>query len=127
MKIREFFEVDSIIETSTENVAAHPGSGAFSVEFHNVGFQYPNSGFRIHNMNLHIKAGEKIAIVGRNGVGKSTLVKLLMRFYDVEEGRISIDGKDIRTFDVAEFRGRVGAAFQNSNIYAMTFEENMSL
>ena len=127
VKIREFFEVDSIIEASTVNDTAHPGSGAFSVEFHNVGFQYPNSGFRIHNMNLHIKAGEKIAIVGRNGVGKSTLVKLLMRFYDVEEGRISIDGKDIRTFDVAEFRGRVGAAFQNSNIYAMTFEENMSL
>ena len=127
VKIREFFEVDSIIEASTVNDTAHPGSGAFSVEFHNVGFQYPNSGFRIHNMNLHIKAGEKIAIVGRNGVGKSTLVKLLMRFYDVEEGRISIDGKDIRTFDVAEFRGRVGAAFQNSNIYAMTFEENLSL
>lgn len=127
VKIREFFEVDSIIEASTVNDTAHPGSGAFSVEFHNVGFQYPNSGFRIHNMNLHIKAGEKIAIVGRNGVGKSTLVKLLMRFYDVDEGRISIDGKDIRTFDVEEYRGRVGAAFQNSNIYAMTFEENMSL
>lgn len=127
VKIREFFEVDSIIEASTVNDTAHPGSGAFSVEFHNVGFQYPNSGFRIHNMNLHIKAGEKIAIVGRNGVGKSTLVKLLMRFYDVDEGRISIDGKDIRTFDVDEYRGRVGAAFQNSNIYAMTFEENMSL
>lgn len=126
-KIREFFSVISKIETNESSQNTKPTSGAFSVEFKNAFFTYPNSDFKINNFNLYINPGEKVAIVGRNGVGKSTLVKLLMRFYDVDNGSIRINGIDIKSYDVNELRSRIGAAFQNSNIYAMSFSDNIGL
>lgn len=79
-KIRSFFEVESRIEQESATQQPVP-AGAFSVEFQYVQFRYENSDFRIPDLNLSIKSGERIAIVGENGVGNSTMVKLLMRFY----------------------------------------------
>lgn len=78
-------------------------------------------------MNISIKPGDKIAIVGENGAGKSTFVKLLLRLYDVSNGEILIDGKPVKEYDVHALRRKIGVAFQNPNIYAMTFTENISL
>ena len=126
-KIRDFYAIESTIETDTGTDKAEPEPGAFSVDFKNTDFSYKNSDFHINDFNVHIGAGEKIAIVGKNGVGKSTLVKLLMRFYDVDGGSIEINGKNIREYDIEKLRKRIGVAFQNSNYYAMSFAENIGL
>ncbi len=125
--IREFFEFPSEIETDTKQGEAAPEGSNFSVEFKNVGFSYENSKFALSGLNLSIKPGEKLAIVGENGAGKSTFVKLLLRLYDVAEGEIRINGRPIQAYDVHALRERIGIAFQNTNIYAMSFEDNIAL
>lgn len=126
-KIRAFFALKSQIETEEGTEKATPASGKFSVELRNVGFSYANSGFSLSGLTLSIKPGEKVAIVGENGVGKSTFLKLLLRLYDVSQGEIRIDGRPIRSYDVHALRQRIGVAFQNTNVYAMSFADNISL
>ena len=125
-RIRAFFDIKSDIETDFTQKCIAP-EGFYTVEFQNVEFQYKNSEFHIADFNLKIKSGEKIAIVGENGVGKSTLVKLLMRFYDVDNGAILINGENIRNYDIAGLRRKIGVAFQNPNVYAVSLEENICL
>lgn len=125
-KIRSFFDIQSSIETEDNKNMDFP-KGNLSLEFCNVCFKYENSDFSLNNFNLKISPGEKIAIVGENGVGKSTLVKLLLRLYDLNEGTILINGKDIREFDVNDIRKNIGVSFQNSNIYALSLKENLQL
>ncbi len=126
-KIRAFFEIQSEIETDKSSCGAVPEESPFSVELQNVDFSYEESDFALSGLNISIKPGEKIAIVGENGAGKSTFVKLLLRLYDVTKGEILINGKSIREFDVHALRQRIGVAFQNTNIYAMSFSDNVSL
>ncbi|MCD7752370.1 MAG: ABC transporter ATP-binding protein/permease [Lachnospiraceae bacterium] len=126
-KIRAFFDLKSQIETGSEAKGFVPERGSFSVELKNVGFSYENSDFSLSGLNLVIRPGEKIAVVGENGAGKSTFVKLLLRLCDVREGEISINGRPIREYDVHSLRGQIGVAFQNTNIYAMSLLENISL
>ncbi|MBQ9342475.1 MAG: ABC transporter ATP-binding protein, partial [Lachnospiraceae bacterium] len=126
-RIREFFEYESTIESGCEGRNETPSTDSFSVEFKNVGFSYENSDFSMSDLNLSIKSGEKIAIVGENGAGKSTFLKLLLRLYDVNEGTIFIDGKPINEYDVHKIRNRVGIAFQDTNVYAMSLAENIAL
>ena len=125
-RIRAFFDVKSDIETDVEHKLPVP-SGAYAVSFQNVCFSYANALFAIKDFNLHIKPGEKIAIVGENGAGKSTLVKLLLRFYNTTSGRISINGTDIKDYNITELRGKIGVAFQNVNVYAISLAKNMML
>lgn len=125
-RIRAFFDIPSSIEADMGQKSLPP-EGPYEVEFRNIRFRYPHSGFQITDFSLKIDAGEKIAIVGENGVGKSTLVKLLMRFYDPEDGGIYINGKNIRGYDIHRLRRKIGVAFQNSNVYAMSFAENICL
>ena len=125
-RIRSFFAIESSIEVdSVEKLTI--SDGLFSVEFKDVCFQYENTEFAFENFNFSINAGEKVAIVGENGVGKSTIVKLLLRFYDISSGAILINGIDIREYDVNILRRRIGVAFQQSNIYALPFERNIDL
>lgn len=126
-KIKAFFEIHSEIETDQKNLGSVPDSGNFSVELRNVGFSYENSDFFLSGLSFSISPGEKIAIVGENGAGKSTFVKLLLRLYDVTEGEIYINGKSIREYDIHALRKRIGVAFQNTNIYAMSFARNISM
>ena len=126
-KIKAFFTIQSEIETNDEYAGSAPDRGNFSVELRNAGFSYENSEFSLSGLNLAVRPGEKIAIVGENGAGKSTFVKLLLRLYDVTEGEIYINGKSIREYDVQLLRQRIGVAFQNTNIYAMSFADNISL
>lgn len=125
-KICAFFDIKSEIEIDTQKKLV-PSNKVFSVELRNVGFAYENSGFALSNMNILIKPGQKLAVVGENGAGKSTFIKLLLRLYDVSNGEIFINGKPIKEYDVHALRRKIGIAFQNPNIYAMTFSENISL
>ncbi len=125
-EIHTFFDIKSEIEIDTQKKLV-PYNEVFSVELRNVGFAYENSSFALSNMNISIKPGEKLAIVGENGAGKSTFIKLLLRLYDVSNGEIIINGKPIKEYDVHALRRKIGIAFQNPNIYAMTFSENISL
>ncbi len=125
-RIRGFFDVKSSIETDIDDKLPL-SDGPYAVTFQNVSFSYPNSHFAINNLNLEIKSGEKIAIVGENGAGKSTLVKLLLRFYDPSSGLIRINGIDIKNYKLSDLRGKIGVAFQNVNIYALSLAENIML
>jgi ATP-binding cassette, subfamily B, bacterial len=96
------------------------------IEFRGVGFRYPESGaWALRDVDLHIRAGEKIALVGHNGAGKTTLIKLLSRLYDPTEGAILIDGIDIRALDPLELRKRVGVIFQDFVRYHLPARENI--
>jgi len=98
------------------------------VRFDEVSFNYPGSDERaLDGVSFEIRPGETVAVVGRNGAGKSTLIKLLCRLYDPTEGRILLDGVDIREFDPEELRGRMSAMFQDYVTYQGTAAENIGL
>ena len=125
-KIKAFFDTKSEIEIETQEKQIPP-QGFYSIEFKDVFFRYENSEFSISDFNLEINSGEKIAIVGENGAGKTTLVKLLLRLYDVSSGSINVNGINIKEYKVNDLRKKIGVAFQNSNIYAFSFAENIEL
>lgn len=96
------------------------------IEFRNVSFKYPNrDGFALRNVSLTIRPGQKLALVGANGAGKTTFVKLLTRLYDPTEGVILLDGVDLRDYDVEDLRQRVGVIFQDFVKYLATARENI--
>ncbi|MDQ3995953.1 MAG: ABC transporter ATP-binding protein/permease [Gemmatimonadota bacterium] len=96
--------------------------------FVNVGFQYPASErWAVRGVNLHIAPGERVALVGENGAGKTTLAKLLARLYDPTEGRILLDGVDVREYDLASLRRAIGVIFQDFVRYDMRFDENVGV
>ncbi|MEE6261321.1 ABC transporter ATP-binding protein [Plantactinospora sonchi] len=98
------------------------------IEVRDVWFRYSTRHeWALRGVDLHIPHGQALALVGRNGAGKSTLVKLLCRLYDPTRGAILWDGVDIREFDVAELRVRIGAVFQDYMEYDMTAAENIAL
>ena len=99
----------------------------FSVEFVNVSFQYPGSDtYVIKNLNLKFVIGEKMAIVGRNGSGKTTFVKLLCRLYDVTEGCIKVNGIDIRKYNYEEYCKLFSVVFQDFQMFAFPVGENVA-
>ena len=124
-KVQRFFDTDSTIEASTDGEKAP--DGPFSVRFDHVSYRYGGSDeFAIRDLSLAIAPGEKIAIVGENGTGKTTLTKLLLRLYDADGGTVQINGRPIADYDVSTLRGRIGIAFQQSRLYALSVRENMT-
>lgn len=124
-KVQRFFDTDSTIEASTDGEKA--SDGPFSVRFDHVSYRYGGSDeFAIRDLSLAIAPGEKIAIVGENGAGKTTLTKLLLRLYDADGGTVQINGRPIADYDVSTLRGRIGIAFQQSRLYALSVRENMT-
>lgn len=108
--------------------APFPRAITDGVRFENVTFTYPGSERpALQNFDLHIPAGKIVGIVGENGAGKSTFIKLLCRFYDPDTGRITVDGQDIRTFDQAELRRHIAVMFQFPTKYQATATENIAL
>ncbi|MBD2778276.1 ABC transporter ATP-binding protein [Iningainema tapete] len=98
------------------------------IRFENVTFTYPgNSQPALKNISLHLKPGEKLAIVGENGSGKTTLIKLLTRLYTPDSGRILLDGLDLQEWDVDVLRQRIGVIFQNFVRYQFTVGENIGV
>jgi ATP-binding cassette, subfamily B, bacterial len=96
--------------------------------FENVGFRYPESDhWAVRHLNLTHEVGSVLAFVGENGAGKTTIVKLLARLYDPTEGRILLDGHDLREYDLAELRRHVGVIFQDFGRYHFTAAENIGV
>jgi ATP-binding cassette subfamily B protein len=96
--------------------------------FENVGFKYLNAEhWALQNVSFTLKAGEKLALVGENGAGKTTLVKLLARLYDPTEGRILLDGRDLREYSAAELRAEMGVIFQDFVRYQMDAGTNIAV
>ena len=98
------------------------------IVFENVRFTYPgNDSPVLEDVSFTLKPGESTALVGQNGAGKTTIIKLLLRFYDPTGGRILLDGVDLRDYDLADLRRTMGAIFQDFVQYELTAEENIGL
>ncbi len=98
------------------------------IEFRNVSFTYPGqSGYALRNINITLAHGKKLSVVGENGAGKTTFVKLLCRIYDPDEGAIFLDGVDIRDVDYEQYMSLFSAVFQDYKLYALSLKDNVAL
>jgi ATP-binding cassette subfamily B protein len=113
---------------SPANPIPLPAKIQSGLTFENVGFKYPNSEkWAIRHVSFHLQIGEKLALVGENGAGKTTLVKLLSRLYEPDEGRILLDGQDLKAYDVVEYQRRIGVIFQDFIHYQLSAAENIAV
>lgn len=123
----DFYEIQPSI-ISKPNSIPFPEKVQQGFTFENVGFKYQDSHkWAIRNLSFELKAGEKLALVGENGAGKTTLVKLLARLYEPTEGRILIDGVDIRDYNLDSLRSNIGIIFQDYIRWQMTAGENIAV
>ncbi len=122
-RINEFLNVDPTIK----NPIINPVSLKGDIEFKKVDFVYPDSGIRaINDLTFTLKAGQKMAIIGKTGSGKTTIADLLLRMYDVTDGQILIDGKDVRAHDLANLRKKIGYVPQDLFLFSDTIAGNVA-
>ncbi len=126
--IERFFEIlDTPIDIQDRPgaVALKPGPG--EIEFKNVSFEYPDDHNKVlRNVSLHIRAGERLALVGASGGGKTTLCNLIPRFYEVTDGVITVDGQDINAVTLESLRGAIGIVQQDVYLFSGTVAENIA-
>ena len=122
-RVFEFLEQPEEIETAKGEIDTSKIKG--NVEFKHVNFGYDEDKTIINDFSANIKEGQKIAIVGPTGAGKTTMVKLLMRFYDVNSGEINIDGHNIKDFKRGELRKMFGMVLQDTWLFGGTVKENI--
>ncbi|MDE5937560.1 MAG: ABC transporter ATP-binding protein/permease [Lachnospiraceae bacterium] len=120
---RHFLEYEPVIPEDQEGLM--PELPLRTVEFEHVSFGYKEDGYVLKDIHFKIEGSQSVALAGYNGAGKSTLMKLLMRLYDPDEGRILVNGIDIREYQVKAYRDLFATAFQNGRIFADTVEENV--
>jgi ATP-binding cassette subfamily B protein len=121
--IRKFLEYQPKIPEDYDGIIPDPDIS--TIEFRNVSFGYDEGKPIIRNLSFTIKGNSKVALVGHNGAGKSTIIKLLFRFYDPTEGAIYLNGRDIKEYNLQAYRKLFTAAFQDYKIFAMTVKENV--
>ena len=123
----DFFDMSPSIRNRPDAIPV-PRPIRQGFEFQDVGFRYPGSErWAVRHLTFTLRPGERVALVGENGAGKTTLTKLLARLYDVSEGRILLDGVDLRDYDVADVRRAIGVIFQDFVRYDMRFDENIGV
>ncbi len=122
-RILEVMDTEPIIQNGTETCNSAP----IAIEFHNVSFQYPGTTGEpvLHDINLSIHQGETISIIGATGAGKSSLVNLIPRFYDTTTGTIMVDEKNVRDYDLASLRKKIGFVMQKSELFSDTIANNI--
>ena len=118
-KVKTFLETETKIKSGTAELDEFK-----SLEFKNVSFKYKDE-YVLNNVSFKISKGERIAFVGYNGAGKTTTTKLIMRLYDVTDGKILINGIDIKDYDIVSLRSKLGAVFQDYKVFAATIAENV--
>jgi ATP-binding cassette subfamily B protein len=122
-----FFDMQPTIH-SAANARSVPRPIRQGFVFEDVGFKYPGSErWAVRHLSFALLPGERVALVGENGAGKTTLTKLLARLYDPSEGRVLLDGIDLREYDVADVRRAIGVIFQDFVRYDMRFDENVGV
>ena len=121
----EFLDHEVSETTGTQTQGPNPQDG---IRFEGVSFYYPESARpALNNVNLHIKAGESLAIVGENGSGKTTLIKLLTRLYTPTHGRILLEGLDLQEWDIEALRYKIGVIFQDFSRYQLKVGDNIGI
>ncbi len=122
-----FFEIQPEI-VPPPNPRPFPVPIKIGFSFENVGFRYPGAAhWAVRGLNFELRTGETLALVGENGAGKTTLVKLLARLYDPDEGRILLDGHDLREYDLFALRANIGVIFQDFVRYYFTAADNIAV
>jgi ATP-binding cassette subfamily B protein len=122
-----FFEMKPTIK-SKPNALPAPRPIMRGVEFRNVSFSYPGNSRRVlDHINFQLHTGERLALIGENGQGKTTIVKLVTRLYDPTEGQILLDGIDLREYDLEDLHREIGVIFQDFMRYEMTARENIAV
>ena len=122
-----FFEMKPSVESKVNGLPA-PRPVTRGFEFRNVSFKYPGADRRVlSNFNFTLEPGERVALIGENGQGKTTVVKLITRLYDPTEGQILLDGIDLREYDLADLHSEIGVIFQDFMRYEMTARENIAV
>lgn len=123
-RINEVLETPDIICDGNLDVTTLKETG--TIEFKNVDFAYPNASASVlENINLKIEKGETVAIVGATGSGKTTLVNLITRFYDVTKGEILVDGENIKNYKLVDLRNKIAIVLQKAELFAGTIKENI--
>jgi ATP-binding cassette subfamily B protein len=112
----------------TPQLAASSPSAELGIRFEGVGFRYPGKdAWALRGLDLFVPKGQSLALVGHNGAGKTTFIKLLTKLYTPTEGRILLDGKDLRDWDDGALRARIGVVFQDFNQYQLAARDNVGL
>jgi len=123
----DFFNISPTIKSAADPVG-FPTKLSDGFRFDNVSFKYPNSEkWAIRNLSFHLRPGEKLALVGENGAGKTTLVKLLARLYEPSEGRVLLEGRDLREYDLKKLRDNIGIIFQDYMRFQLKAGENIAV
>lgn len=129
---REVDDYRSFLDFDKEDVVKKgeklPQFSKYTFTFENVYFRYPKAeNYALRNLNLTIHAGERLAVVGLNGAGKTTMIKLLLRLYEPTSGRILLNGVDIRTYEKESYYATFAPVFQQVELFAFPMEENVSM
>lgn len=125
-RIQKVFDVESSLEQTNSSAKEPSDEEDLAVWFDHVSLTYKNAGAEaLTDINFKVKKGQTIGIIGGTGSGKSSVVNLIPRFYDVTKGRILVDGKDVREYDLEEIRGKIGMVMQKAVLFQGTIRENM--
>lgn len=122
--VRYFLDFDVAMKEDANAPEAHGGD----IELKNVSFRYTGAEQdTLHDISMHIRAGEHVALVGLNGSGKTTLVKLLLRLYDPTSGSVTLDGRDARDYRLSSYRDSFSCVFQDFRVFSMSVRDNVRL
>ena len=126
-RINEFLNTKSEVKSEKSEVNSKPQFVSGDIEFKNVSFVYPDSGIKaIDKISFQIKSGQSLAIIGKTGSGKSSVASLICRLYDVTEGEILVDGKNLKEWDLHFLRRQIGYVPQDTFLFSDTVENNIS-
>lgn len=127
MVVRNWEPVQSAADTNEDTVASNETGSVPHIEFDHVSFSYNKRVKNLDTISFSLKQGQSLGIIGPTGSGKSTLAQLLLRLYDIDEGQIRIDGRDIATLPLQELRRKFGVVFQNDVLFKDTIHHNIDM